>query len=243
MPHPNWRAEYSLASHADVLRGLITHSCPTNVCWLERKKRRPITADFQIWEVHFGPWEISHLTLWLQKRSERSHERWRSYSFRTNYSVNSQAFELVPTLTESCWKKLPRRLNLLNGNRLYYKTITCEKNSAFCSVSQGNPAITSPKEQLYEQMTSYPASLYREKCTKTQRLSPMFSSGAKIFGHVSHSTELVRMCLACQQLTSTAPIGSPIIWMWSPADICEQWERNLSLSSADIRGAGTCDEP
>ena len=26
----------------------------------------------------------------------------------------------------------------------------------------------------------------------------MFSSGAKIFGHVSHSTELVRMCLACQ---------------------------------------------
>ena len=29
-------------------------------------------------------------------------------------------------------------------------------------------------------------------------LSPRFSSGAKIFGHVSHSTELVRMCLACQ---------------------------------------------
>ena len=26
----------------------------------------------------------------------------------------------------------------------------------------------------------------------------MFSAGAKIFGHVSHSTELVRMCLACQ---------------------------------------------
>ena len=29
-------------------------------------------------------------------------------------------------------------------------------------------------------------------------LSPRFSSGAKIFGYVSHSTELVRMCLACQ---------------------------------------------
>ena len=39
---------------------------------------------------------------------------------------------------------------------------------------------------------------YREKYTKSQRLSPTFSSGAKIFGHVSHSTELVRMCLACQ---------------------------------------------
>ena len=44
-------------------------------------------------------------------------------------------------------------------------------------------------------------------------------------------------------LTSTAPIGSPIICMWSPAEIWEQWERNLSFSSADVRGAGTRDEP
>ena len=29
-------------------------------------------------------------------------------------------------------------------------------------------------------------------------LSPRFSSGAKIFGNVSHATELVCMCLACQ---------------------------------------------
>ena len=43
-------------------------------------------------------------------------------------------------------------------------------------------------------------------------------------------------------LTSTAPIGSPIICMWSPADICEQWERNLSFGSADVRGTGTRDE-
>ena len=42
--------------------------------------------------------------------------------------------------------------------------------------------------------------------------------------------------------TSTAPIGSPIICMRSPADICEQWERDLSFSSADIRGAGMRDE-
>ena len=46
---------------------------------------------------------------------------------------------------------------MLNGSRLYYKTITCEKNSAFCSVLQGKLAVTSPKEQLYEQMTSNPA--------------------------------------------------------------------------------------
>ena len=70
-----------------------------------------------------------------------------------------------------------------------------KKNSAFCSVLQGNPAVASPKEQLYEQTTSNPA------FTEIQQpiaLSPRFSSGAKILGHVSHSTELVRMCLACQ---------------------------------------------
>ena len=30
--------------------------------------------------------------------------------------------------------------------------------------------------------------------------------------------------------------------MRSPADICEQWERNLSIGSADVSGAGTRDE-
>ena len=62
---------------------------------------------------------------------------------------------------------------------------------------QSNPTIASPREQLYEQMTSNQA-FTEEKYTKSQGLSPRFSSGAKIFGHVSHSTELVRMCLACQ---------------------------------------------
>ena len=36
-----------------------------------------------------------------------------------------------------------------------------KKNSAFCSVVQDNPAVASPKEQLYEQMTSNPASTER----------------------------------------------------------------------------------
>ena len=44
---------------------------------------------------------------------------------------------------------------MLNGSRLYYKTITCEKKKI--PVLQGNPAVASPKEQLYEQMTSNPA--------------------------------------------------------------------------------------
>ena len=86
---------------------------------------------------------------------------------------------------------------MLNGSQLYYKTITCEKNSAFCSVLQGNSPVASPKEQLYEQTTSNPAFTERN-IQKNYRSSPRFSSGAKIFGHVSHSTEFVRMCLACQ---------------------------------------------
>ena len=42
---------------------------------------------------------------------------------------------------------------------LQNNAVTCEKkkNSAFCSVLQGNPAVASSNEQLYEQMTSNPA--------------------------------------------------------------------------------------
>ena len=60
---------------------------------------------------------------------------------------------------------------------------------------QGNPAVESPKEQLYEQMTSNP--VFTERNIEKANVY-RFSSGAKIFGHVLHSTELVRMCLACQ---------------------------------------------
>ena len=59
-----------------------------------------------------------------------------------------------------------------------------------------------------------------------------------------HTLQSLYVCVwLVNTLTSTAPIGSPIICMWSPADVCEQWERNLSFSSADVRGAGTRDEP
>ena len=46
-------------------------------------------------------------------------------------------------------------------------------------------------------MTSNPAFTERN-IQKANAYLLLFSSGAKIFGHVSHSTELVRMCLACQ---------------------------------------------
>ena len=52
-----------LASHADVLRDSSRFPAPQTPADLSGKRRRPITADFQIWEVHFGPWEISRLTI------------------------------------------------------------------------------------------------------------------------------------------------------------------------------------
>ena len=57
-----------------------------------------------------------------------------------------------------------------------------------------------------------------------------------------HTLQSLYVCVwLVNTLTSTAPIGSPIICVWFPADICEQWERNLSFSSADVRGEGTRD--
>ena len=85
---------------------------------------------------------------------------------------------------------------MLNGSRLYHKTIKCEKKSAFCSALQGNPAVASPKEQLYEQMTSNPA--FTERNIQKANAYLLYSRQEQKFGHVSHSTELVRMCLACQ---------------------------------------------
>ena len=90
---------------------------------------------------------------------------------------------------------------MLNGSRLYYKTKTCEKNSALCSVLQGNPAVASPKEKLYEQMTSNLA--FTEKNIQKPDAYLLDSRPERKFlvpgfGHVSNSTELVRMCLACQ---------------------------------------------
>ena len=59
-------------------------------------------------------------------------------------------------------QQLPRRLSLLNGSRLYYKTITCEKKFSllFSRTRQPRRCIT--------QRTTV------SKYTKTQRLSPRF---------------------------------------------------------------------
>ena len=83
-----------------------------------------------------------------------------------------------------------RKSGLLQNDNVW------KKNSAFYSVLQGNPAVASPKEQLYEQMTSNPA--FTERNIQKANAYLLDSSGAKTFGHVTHSTELVSKCLACQ---------------------------------------------
>ena len=45
---------FAVASHADVLKGSSRVPSPRMSADLSGEKRRPITADFQIWEVHFG---------------------------------------------------------------------------------------------------------------------------------------------------------------------------------------------
>ena len=135
-----------------------------------------------------------------------------------------------------------------------------KKNSAFCSVLQGNPAVASPKEQLYEQMTSNPA--FTERNIQKANAYLLYSRQEQKSLVTYHTLQSLYVYVwLVNTLTSTAPIRAPIIcmwsrldfpfsrvrslilgmsaalfsrtaasnraYMWSPADICEQWKRNL----------------
>ena len=146
-----------IASHEDVLRGSSRVPAPLTSADhdVSGKKPRPITADFQIWEVDYR-------------------------------------FQL-----------------------------------------QGNPTVASPKEQLYEQMTSNPALTERNIQKANAYLLDSRPEQKSLVTY--HTLPSLYVCVwLVNTLTSTAPIGSPIICMWSPDDIFEQWERNLSLSSTMI---------
>ena len=59
--------------------------------------------------------------------------------------------------------------------------------------------IQSLQREMYKKLTLIVFNVFRRILSLgAPGLSPRFSSGAKIFGQVSHSTELVRMDLACQ---------------------------------------------
>ena len=70
----------------------------------------------------------------------------RPYSFRTNYSVNSQAFvleahKLIEKRNTSEVKLAERKSALLQNNKVWKKILP------FVQL-QGNPAVASPNEQL-----------------------------------------------------------------------------------------------
>ena len=82
---------------------------------------------------------------------------------------------------------------------LLQNNIVWKKNIPFVQSYKVTPPLHHPKNNFRRKWhLTQPLQTLQRKIYKSQRLSPMFSSGAKIFGHVSHSTELVRMCLACQ---------------------------------------------
>ena len=73
----------------------------------------------------------------------------RPYSFRTNYSVNSQAFvleahKLIEKKNTSEVKLAERKSALLQNNKVWKKILP------FVQL-QGNPAVASPCEQLCQQ--------------------------------------------------------------------------------------------
>ena len=123
-----------IASNADVLRGSSRISAPLTSAEVSGKKRRPITADFQIWEVDYR------------------------------------------------------------------------------SQLQGNPTVASPKEQLYEQVTSNPALTERNIQKANAYLLDSRPEQKSLVTY--HTLQSLYVCVwLVNTLTSTAPIGSPIICM------------------------------
>ena len=80
-----------------------------------------------------------------------------------------------------------------------------KKKIASCSVLQGNPAVASPKEQIYKQMTSNPAFTERD----IQKANAyLLSSRQEQKSLVTYDTlQSLYVCVwLVNTLTSTAPI-------------------------------------
>ena len=71
------------------------------------------------------------------------------------------------------------------------------------------------------------SSLYKEKYTKRQRLSPKYSCPELNSLVTYHTLQSLYVCVWLVN-TSTTLTGSTILCTWAPADVCEQWERNLT---------------
>ena len=161
-------------------------------------------------------------------------------TLQSNYSVNSQAFVLEATLTISL-KKITSEVQFAERKSGLLQNNVWKKILPFVLL-KGNPAVASPKGQLYKQMKTNPA--FTERNIQKANAYLLDSRPKQKSLVTYHTLPSLYVCVwLVNTLSSTAPIGSPIICIWSLADICEQRERNLSFGSADVSGAGTCDEP
>ena len=161
-------------------------------------------------------------------------------TLQSNYSVNSQAFVLEATLTISL-KKITSEVQFAERKSGLLQNNVWKKILPFVLL-KGNPVVASPKGQLYKQMTSNPA--FTERNIQKANAYLLDSRPEQKSLVTYHTLPSLYVCVwLVNTLSSTALIGSPIICIWSLADICEQRERNLSFGSADVSGAGTCDEP
>ena len=101
---------------------------------------------------------------------------------------------------------------MLNGSRLYYKTIKSEKKLLPFVQLQGNAAVASLREQLYEQMTSNAA--FTERNIQKANAYLLDSCPEQKSLVTYHTLPSLYVCAwLVNTLTSTAPIGSPIICM------------------------------
>ena len=170
---------------------LIMQSSPTSVCWNEQKKRRPITALFQIWKVHFGPWEILHETP-VKIRKVSWKEKTLHFLAQTTWLTHMPLHSRLPS--QSYWKKLPHRLNLLSGSQLYYKTINCEKNKILPFV-QLQHTIASLPHQKNTLMSNWHLiqHLQRQICKNWTFISYILVRGKTLWSHNTH----YRACTSC----------------------------------------------
>ena len=102
-----------------------------------------------------------------------------------------------------------------NRSRLYYKSI--QNNKVWKKILpfvqlQGKPATASPKEHLYEQMRSNPP--FTERNIHEANAYLLDSHPEQKCLVTYHTLPSLYVCVwLVNTLTSTAPIGSPIICM------------------------------
>ena len=146
----------SIASHADVLRDSSRVSAPRTSADLSGKN---VDQSQQTSRSGKCTLDLEKFRAWLYSSRKGKEGLMKGEDLtvleQTTQLTHKCSYQRLPW--QSHWKIRPRRLNLLNRSRLYYKTICMKKILLFIQSYKVTPAIASPKEQLYEQMASNPA--------------------------------------------------------------------------------------